>query len=189
MGGAISLRAVRGTVCFHRQTSYDSMPAPLKAQALIHPNPSRTAYGDRRGASRSAPTSLQFWMFNAASLWHGHLAREGAMAGRPSANACGGQSCPHPIMAKMAMPRRYNCLFLGRQRASLISGKSGVIGEMTQCRRAGAGGSFGERVGYFSRCCRKVWWLARSKALISAFGPKFNPLKNKDLASPGCRKK
>ena len=39
------------------------------------------------------------------AAWHGHPAREGVMAGAAIAKPCGGQTCPHPSMARMAMPR------------------------------------------------------------------------------------
>ena len=37
--------------------------------------------------------------------WHGHLAREGAMAGMAIAKADCGHACPRSFMARMAMPR------------------------------------------------------------------------------------
>ena len=49
--------------------------------------------------------------------WHGHPAREGVMAGRAMAKACGGRMRPRSGVARMAMPRPATSKSAARQLA------------------------------------------------------------------------
>ena len=60
---------------------------------------------NRRPGGRRPP-QVMARMAMPQETWHGHPAREGAMASTAMANTCGQVMCPHPVMAGTAMPRR-----------------------------------------------------------------------------------